>query len=152
MQTTPLISEVGWAWCPLFVIQWISHICSLPSVCCPRSYTCFPCILFILVSQLCSLSSILFSLSDVVSSLSYILLSLSQYPYQLSQFPLFGCKVDVSPTDVSPTESSCMLRPLNKAPLGYYALDRCFPTLDRAAHGSHKAGSTQLSACPLGTD
>ncbi len=30
-----------------------------------------------------------------------------------------GCRVDVSPTDVSPTDSSWMLRPLNKASLGY---------------------------------
>jgi hypothetical protein len=57
---------------------------------------------------------------------------------------------DVSPTDVSPTESSWMLRPLNKASLGYYALDRCVPTLDRATHGSHKAGSTAAICLPIG--
>jgi hypothetical protein len=41
-----------------------------------------------------------------------------------------GCSVDVSPTDVSPTESSWMLRPLKKASLGYCVPDRCVPTLD----------------------
>jgi hypothetical protein len=43
-----------------------------------------------------------------------------------------GCRVDVSPTNVSPTESSWMLRPLNKASLEYCVPDRCVPTLDRA--------------------
>jgi hypothetical protein len=33
---------------------------------------------------------------------------------------------------VSPTESSWMLRPLNKASLRYCVPDRCVPTLDRA--------------------
>ncbi len=42
--------------------------------------------------------------------------------------------VDVSPTDVSLTKSSWMLRPLNKASLGYIAPDRCVPTLDRIKH------------------
>ena len=41
-------------------------------------------------------------------------------------------RVDVSPTDVSPTENSWMLRPLNKASLRYCVPDRCVPTLDRA--------------------
>ncbi len=44
------------------------------------------------------------------------------------------CRVDVSPIDVSLTENSWMLRPLNKASLGYYAPDRCVPTLDRVTH------------------
>ena len=48
-------------------------------------------------------------------------------------------RVDVSPTDVSPTENSCMLRPLNKASLGYCAPDRCVPTLDHVRHGAHNA-------------
>jgi hypothetical protein len=39
----------------------------------------------------------------------------------------------VSPTDVSPTENSRMLRPLNKASLGYCVPDLCVPTLDRAS-------------------
>jgi hypothetical protein len=43
-------------------------------------------------------------------------------------------RVDVSPTDVSPTENSWMLRPLNIASLGYCAPDRCVPTLDRVKH------------------
>ncbi len=43
----------------------------------------------------------------------------------------YRCRVYVSPTDVSLTESSWMLRPLNKASLGYFAPDRCVPTLDR---------------------
>ncbi len=38
----------------------------------------------------------------------------------------------MSPTDVAPTESSWMLRPLNKASLEYCVPDRCVPTLDRA--------------------
>ncbi len=38
----------------------------------------------------------------------------------------------MSPTDVSPTESSWMLRPLNKASLEYCVPDRCVPTLDHA--------------------
>ena len=44
------------------------------------------------------------------------------------------CRVDVSPSDVSPTESSWMLHPLNKASLGYCVPDRCVPTLDRVEH------------------
>ncbi len=50
-----------------------------------------------------------------------------------------GCRVDVSPIDVSPSESSWMLRPLNKASLGYCAPDRCVRTLDRVTHGPHNA-------------
>jgi hypothetical protein len=42
------------------------------------------------------------------------------------------------------------LRPLNKASLGYYAPDRCVPTLDRATHGSHKAGATAAIRLPIG--
>jgi hypothetical protein len=61
-----------------------------------------------------------------------------------------GCRVDVSPTNVSQSESSWMLRPLNKASLAYYAPDRCIPTLDRATHGSHKAGSTAAIRLPIG--
>ncbi len=38
----------------------------------------------------------------------------------------------MSPTDVSPTESSWMLRPFNKASLEYCVPDRSVPTLDRA--------------------
>ncbi len=38
----------------------------------------------------------------------------------------------MSLTDVSPTKSSWMLRPLNKASLEYCVPDRCVPTLDRA--------------------
>ncbi len=51
-----------------------------------------------------------------------------------------GCRVDVSPTDVSPTENSWMLRPLNKASLGYCVPDRCVPTLDRVKHGTSSVG------------
>ncbi len=60
------------------------------------------------------------------------------------------CRVDVSPTDVSLTESSWMLRPLNKLSLGYYASDRFVPTLDHVTHGSHKAGSTAAICLPIG--
>jgi hypothetical protein len=49
-------------------------------------------------------------------------------------FYIIGCRVDVSPTDVSPTENSWMLRPLNKASLGHCVPDRCVPTLDRVKH------------------
>ncbi len=38
----------------------------------------------------------------------------------------------MSPTDVSPTESSWMLRPLNKVSLGNCVPDRCVPTVNRA--------------------
>ncbi len=33
-----------------------------------------------------------------------------------------------------------MLRPLNKAPLGYFAPDRCVPTLNRIKHGTCSVG------------
>ena len=46
----------------------------------------------------------------------------------------------MSLTDVSLTESSWMLRPLNKAPLGYFAPDRCVPTLNRIKHGTCSVG------------
>ncbi len=49
-----------------------------------------------------------------------------------SSGPRKGCRVDVSPTNVSQTKSSWMLRPLNKASLGYCVPDRCVPTLDHA--------------------
>ncbi len=49
-------------------------------------------------------------------------------------------RVDVSPTDVSLTESSWMLRPLNKASLGYFPPDQCVPTLDRIKHGTCSIG------------
>ncbi len=59
------------------------------------------------------------------------------------------CRVDVSPTDVSPTKS-WMLRPLNKASLGYCAPDQSVPILDCIMHGSHKAGSTAAIRLPIG--
>ncbi len=46
----------------------------------------------------------------------------------------------MSLTDVSPTENSWMLRPLNKASLGYCAPDRFVPTLDRVKHGTSSVG------------
>ncbi len=52
----------------------------------------------------------------------------------------FGCRVDVSPTNVSPTENSWMLRPLNKASLGYCVPDRCVPALDLVKHGTSSVG------------
>jgi hypothetical protein len=39
------------------------------------------------------------------------------------------CNVSPSPTDVSPTENSLMLHPLNKVSLGYFAPDRTIPSL-----------------------
>jgi hypothetical protein len=51
-----------------------------------------------------------------------------------------GCRVDVSPTNVSPTKNSWMLRPLNKASLGYCVPDRCAPTLDRVQHETSSVG------------
>ena len=50
----------------------------------------------------------------------------------------------MSLTDVSLTESSWMLRPLNKAPLGYFAPDRCVPTLNRIKHGTCSVGLRHL--------
>jgi hypothetical protein len=44
---------------------------------------------------------------------------------------------DVSLTDVSLTENSWMLRPLNN---GYFAPDRCVPTLDHIKHGTSSVG------------
>jgi len=54
------------------------------------------------------------------------------------------CRVDVSPTDVSPTENSWMLRPWNKASLGHCVPDRCVPTLDRVKHGTSSIGLRRL--------
>ncbi len=54
------------------------------------------------------------------------------------------CRVDVSPTDESPTENSWMLRPLNKTSLGYCVPDRCVPTLDRVEHGTSSVGLRHL--------
>ena len=53
-------------------------------------------------------------------------------------------RVDVSPTDVSPTENSWMLRPWNKASLGHCVPDRCVPTLDRVKHGTSSVGLWRL--------
>jgi hypothetical protein len=55
-----------------------------------------------------------------------------------------GCRVDVSPTDVSLIENSWMSRPLNKASLGYCAPDRCVPTLDCVKHGTSSIGLRHL--------
>ncbi len=52
------------------------------------------------------------------------------------------------PTDVSPTENSWMLRPLNKASLGYCAPDRCVPTLDRVKHGTRSVGKYRVLRRP----
>ena len=41
-----------------------------------------------------------------------------------------GCNVSPSPTDVSPTENSWMLHPLDKVSLGYFAPDRTIPSLN----------------------
>jgi hypothetical protein len=38
------------------------------------------------------------------------------------------CNVSLSPTDVSPTENSWMLHPLDKVSLGYFAPDRTIPS------------------------
>ncbi len=43
---------------------------------------------------------------------------------------LIGCNVSPSPTDVSPTENSWMLHPLDKVSLGYFGLDRTIPSLN----------------------
>jgi hypothetical protein len=55
-----------------------------------------------------------------------------------------ACRVDVSPTDVSPTENSWMLRPLNKASLVYCVPDRCVLTLDRVKHETSSVGLRHL--------
>jgi hypothetical protein len=46
----------------------------------------------------------------------------------------------VSLTGVSLTKNSWMLRPLNKASLGYCVPDRCVLTLDRVKHGNSSVG------------
>jgi hypothetical protein len=46
--------------------------------------------------------------------------------------------------DVSPTENSWMLRPLNKASLECCVPDRCVPTLDRVKHGTSSVGLRHL--------
>ncbi len=64
------------------------------------------------------------------------------------------CRVDVSPTDVSPIENSWMLRPLNKVSLGYCAPDRCVPTLDRDKHETCSVGryrSLSRPPAPIGS-
>ncbi len=43
---------------------------------------------------------------------------------------MLGCNVSPSPTDVSPTENSWMLQPLDKVSLGYFAPDRTIPSLN----------------------
>ncbi len=40
------------------------------------------------------------------------------------------CNVSPSPTDVSPTENSWMLHPLDNVSLGYFAPDRTIPSLN----------------------
>jgi hypothetical protein len=40
----------------------------------------------------------------------------------------YWCNVSPSPTDVSPTENSLMLHPLDKVSLGYFAPDRTIPS------------------------
>jgi hypothetical protein len=40
------------------------------------------------------------------------------------------CNVSPSPTDVSPTENSWMVHPLDKVSLGYFAPDRTIPSLN----------------------
>jgi hypothetical protein len=54
------------------------------------------------------------------------------------------CRVYVSPIDVSPTKNSWMLRPLNKASLGYCVPDRCVSTLDSVKHGTSSVGLRHL--------
>ncbi len=41
-----------------------------------------------------------------------------------------GCNVSPSPTDVSPTENSWMLHPLDKVSLDYFPPDRTIPSLN----------------------
>ena len=43
--------------------------------------------------------------------------------------PRKRCDVSPSPNDVSPTENSWMLHPLDKVSLGYFAPDRTIPSL-----------------------
>jgi hypothetical protein len=45
-----------------------------------------------------------------------------------SNHSLNWCNVSLSPTDVSPTENSWMLHPLDKVSLGYFAPDRTIPS------------------------
>jgi hypothetical protein len=70
--------------------------------------------------------------------------SLKPQPKTLQREPVFvgpfGCSLQGCRVDVSPTENSWMLRPLNKASLGYCVPDRCVPTLDRVKHGTSPVG------------
>ncbi len=54
----------------------------------------------------------------------------------------------VSPTDVSLTESSWMLHPLNKAPLGNCAPDRCVPTPNPGPRHGTTHGYVGKRDCP----
>ncbi len=75
---------------------------------------------------------------DVLSLTSFIhVYSVLYNPVRYGQS---RCRVDVSPTDASPTENSWMLRPLNKASLRYCVPDRCVPTLDRVNHKTSSVG------------
>jgi hypothetical protein len=51
------------------------------------------------------------------------------YIPQYSSIYIMGCNVSPSPTDVSPTENSWMLHPLEKVSLGYFAPDQTIPSL-----------------------
>jgi hypothetical protein len=66
--------------------------------------------------------------------------STAESKHLVSEHSKGRCRVDVSPTDVSPTENSWMLRPLNKASPGYCVPDRCVLTLDRVEHGTSSVG------------
>ncbi len=72
---------------------------------------------------------------------SFALLTWRMGRFKYNAGPL---RVDVPPTDVSPTENSWMLRPLNKASLVHCAPDRCVPTLDCIRHGTSSVGLRHL--------
>jgi hypothetical protein len=55
------------------------------------------------------------------------ILILSKFGNSLS---FFRCNVSPSLTDVSPTENSWMLHPLDKVSLGFFAPDRTTPSLN----------------------
>jgi hypothetical protein len=61
------------------------------------------------------------------------MITLPNYPVILSCCHIhskLGCNVSPSPTDVSPTENSWMLHPLDKVFLDYFAPDRTIPSLN----------------------
>jgi hypothetical protein len=65
-------------------------------------------------------------MSNQVERLFFMILQ----TFTICSVMLVGCNVSASLTDVSPTENSWMLHPLDKMSLGYFAPDRTIPSLN----------------------